>query len=156
MELVVPFGHFVNGFVDMPAKKPAKKAVKKAPRKVVTRRPKAPSPVDVLKAEAAEANVLPLDYMLSVLNGPRPRREVDEPPESFHDRMARYEDRRMDAAKAAAPYVHAKPAAIVRVDTPPVEDRPVNVLELAKQVAFLFTLAQARPEVDVTPLRQLN
>ncbi|MEK9736233.1 MAG: hypothetical protein VW239_02800, partial [Candidatus Nanopelagicales bacterium] len=69
------------------------------------------------------------------------------------DRVATWEARRMDAAKAAAPYIHAKPAAVVKIDTPIVEAQPVNVLELAKSVAFLFTLAQARPEVDVTPLK---
>lgn len=149
MELVVPFGHFVNGFVDMPAKKSAKKA----PRKSVKRRAPEPSPVDVLKAEAVQANILPLDYMLMVLNAPKPKREPGEPPESFYDRLARYDDRRMDAAKAAAPYIHAKPASVVKIDAPPVDDTPINVLELAKEVAFLFTLAQARPEIDVTPLK---
>jgi len=105
----------------------------------------------VLKEEALQAEVTPLEYMLQVLNARPPIQEDDEPIESFLARQEIYEARRMDAAKAAAPYIHAKPAAVVKVDAPPVEDRPVNVLELAKKVAFLFTMAQARPDIDVTP-----
>ena len=63
-------------------------------------------------------------------------------------------DQARDAAKAAAPYIHAKPQASVKIESiEPIEEKPVNVLELAKQVAFLFTLAQVRPEVDVTPVK---
>ena len=133
----------------MAAKKTARKPVSKPARKSVKRA----SAIDVLKAEAEQAQVLPLEYMLQVLNARAPVREAGEPAESFFERMAFYETRRMDAAKAAAPYIHAKPAAVVKIDAPPVEDKPVNVLELAKKVAFLFTMAQARPEVDVSPLK---
>lgn len=130
-----------------------KKTARKAPRKTVKRPAKPPSPADVLKAEAVQANILPLDYMLAVLNAPKPARVPGEPPESFYERLGRYEDRRMDAAKAAAPYIHAKPASVVKLDTPPVETSPVNLLDLAKEVAFLLTLGQVRPEIDVTPLK---
>lgn len=124
----------------------AKKASRKAPPK--SRR--------ALAVEAAAERVMPLDYMLEVLNAPRPVRQPKEPQESFLERLDVWEARRMDAAKAAAPYIHAKPQASVKIESvEPIEERPVNVLELAKRVAFLFTLAQTRPEVDVTP-RNLN
>lgn len=47
------------------------------------------------RRQAAEGGLMPLDYMLSIL------RDEDMPP-----------DARMDAAKAAAPYVHAKLASV--------------------------------------------
>lgn len=50
---------------------------------------------EAARKRAAEGGLMPLDYMLSVL------RDVDRP-----------DDERMDAAKAAAPYLHAKLAAI--------------------------------------------
>jgi hypothetical protein len=131
----------------MPAKKSTRRPAKKA------RRAPKKAPIVLLKEEAAQADVTPLEYMLQVLNARPPRQEPDEPIESFLARQEVYEGRRMDAAKAAAPYIHAKPAAIVKLDTPPVEDRPVNVLELAKKVAFLFTVAQARPDLNITPLK---
>ena len=136
----------------MAAKKTARKPVSKPARKSVKRA----SAIDVLKAEAEEAQVLPLEYMLQVLNARAPVREAGEPAESFFERMAFYETRRMDAAKAAAPYVHPKPQKSVRLES--VEDvppEPINVLELAKKVAFLFSMAQTRPETELLP-RQIN
>ncbi|PDT15892.1 hypothetical protein CO670_15465 [Rhizobium sp. J15] len=47
------------------------------------------------RAKAAEGGLMPLDYMLSVL------RDEEQPAAA-----------RMDAAKAAAPYVHAKLASV--------------------------------------------
>jgi hypothetical protein len=120
--------------------KPAKKPTSKARR-------------EALIAEAREARIAPLDYMLDVLNAPKPVRLTGEKPVDYAERLVRWEERRMDAAKAAAPYVHAKPIASVKIEsvTDVEEHKPVNVLELAKQVAFLFTMAQVRPEVDITP-----
>ncbi len=57
------------------------------------------------REKAAEAGIMPLDYMLSVLR--------DE---------ARKPDDRMDAAKAAAPYLHAKLQSVEHKGNP---DAPV-------------------------------
>jgi hypothetical protein len=123
-------------------KKPPRKAPKKPFRAAKAE----------LMAEAVAARIEPLDYMLMVLNAPPPVQGPREDIELYLARLDRYEDRRMDAAKAAAPYVHPRPQVAVKLES--VEDvveKPVNMLELAKQVAFLFTLAQVRPEVDITP-----
>jgi len=131
-------------------KKPPRKAAKK-PAKKPFRAAKAE-----LMAEAVAARIEPLDYMLMVLNEPPPKQASWEDPEHYYARLNRYDDRRMDAAKAAAPYVHPRPQVAVKLESvETVEDRPTNILELAKQVAFLFTLSQVRPEVDITP-RQIN
>lgn len=133
----------------MPARKSRAKTARKPRAK-----PQAIQRREALVAEAKQSDVSPLDYMLSVLNEPTPVREPKEPAEAFSARMYAYNERRMDAAKAAAPYVHAKPQASVKIESiTPIEDKPVNVLELAKKVAFLFTMAQVRPTVDVTPAK---
>jgi hypothetical protein len=129
-------------------KKPPRKAAKK-PAKKPFRAAKAE-----LMAEAVAARIEPLDYMLMVLNAAPPVRGAREDPELYYARLERYEDRRMDAAKAAAPYVHPRPQVAVKLESvETVEDKPINILELAKHVAFLFSLSQVRPEVDVTPHR---
>lgn len=121
--------------------KPAKRPTSKARR-------------EALIAEAEAARIAPLDYMLDVLNAPKPVREIKEPLELYRSRIAAWEDRRMDAAKAAAPYVHAKPIASVKIESiTDVEEKPINMLELARKVAFMFATAQARPELDITPNR---
>ena len=132
-----------------------------AARKKPKPAPKAPRPNskvrrEALIAEAHAARIAPLDYMLDVLNAPKPVRMLGEDKFIFAGRLASWEDRRMDAAKAAAPYVHAKPIAQVKIESAvTIEEKPVNVLELAKRVAFLFAMSQARPEMDITP-HQIN
>ena len=118
--------------------------------------PKSKAKREALIAEAVAAQIAPLDYMLMVLNEAPPARGPREDPELYFARLNRYEDRRMDAAKAAAPYVHPKPQQSVRLES--VEDvppEPINVLELAKKVAFLFSMAKTRPETELLP-RQIN
>lgn len=132
-----------------------------AARKKPKPAPKAPRPNskarrEALIAEAHDARIAPLDYMLDVLNTPKPVRMPREDEFIFAGRLASWEDRRMDAAKAAAPYVHAKPIAQVKIESAiTVEEKPINVLELAKRVAFLFAMSQAHPERDITS-NQLN
>lgn len=132
-----------------------------AARKKPKPAPKAPRPNskarrEALIAEAHDARIAPLDYMLDVLNAPKPVRMLGEDKFLFAGRLATWEDRRMDAAKAAAPYVHAKPIAQVKIESAvTIEEKPINVLELAKRVAFLFAMSQAHPERDITP-HQIN
>lgn len=134
----------------MPARKTPCKPAKKAPR------PNSKARREALIAEAHDARIAPLDYMLDVLNAPKPVRMPREDEFIFAGRLATWEDRRMDAAKAAAPYVHAKPIAQVKIESAiTIEEAPINVLELAKRVAFLFAMSQAHPERDITP-SQLN
>lgn len=72
------------------------------------------------RAKAAEGGLMPLDYMLSIL------RDEDMPA-----------DARMDAAKAAAPYVHAKLASVehtgaLEVTTQTKEQRDAAVAAAAR------------------------
>ncbi len=79
---------------------------------------------------AKEAGLTPLDYMLKVMRDP------ETPPQ-----------RRDDMAKACAPYMHARLAA-VDPDTgkPPQEQGPVNIIVAARQVALLLQKAHKRIE----------
>jgi hypothetical protein len=150
MGSVLRFAQLRLGFRSMPAKKTP------VPKPKARLGPKSKAKREALIAEAVAAQIAPLDYMLMVLNEAAPKPAPREDPELYFARLNRYEDRRMDAAKAAAPYVHPRPQASIKLESvETVEDRPTNILELAKQVAFLFTLSQVRPEVDITP-RQIN
>jgi hypothetical protein len=62
---------------------------------------------EAARKQAAEGGLMPLDYMLSLLRD----EELDR-------------DARMDAAKAAAPYVHARLAAVEHSTDP---DKPLGI-----------------------------
>lgn len=77
------------------------------------------------EAEIAASGLTPLDYMLGIVRN-------DEEDKSV----------RLDAAKAAAPYVHARLQAMTLAGDP---DKPLKVemsdLEAARRLAFLMTKA---------------
>lgn len=60
----------------------------------------------------AKYGVMPLDYMLSVLNQEPPTRERNETDKDYLKRLARFEGRKDWAAMQAAPYLHHKLASI--------------------------------------------
>lgn len=65
------------------------------------------------KARAiAASGVTPLDFMLGIMRAPQPTPEDGEEPAVFVARYVGWRDRALDAAKAAAPYVHPKLANI--------------------------------------------
>lgn len=111
-----------------------------------------------LDRQAIEAGISPLDYMLKILRAPDPTRLNDESVVEFVERYAASVDLKLQAARFAAPYVHARIATEVRVKTDHANDKPVDVLELARSVAFLLTMAERKQRtVDVAPVtRQLN
>lgn len=76
------------------------------------------------QAAVQASGMTPLDYMLSVL------RDDDNEPHN-----------RLDAAKAAAPYVHQRLAAVEHTgkDGGPIQHEDVSDLEAARRVAFLLT-----------------
>lgn len=67
----------------------------------------------VVKAEILKsAKVLPLEFLLQIQNEPEPTRRANEEPLVFVARYQLWATQRLDAAKAAAPFVHAKLQAI--------------------------------------------
>lgn len=78
----------------------------------------------------------PLDYFLSILRSKAPEGASDV-------EIVQREAMKFEAAKAAAPYCHARLAA-TEISTPPgrpLEVREVSSLELARRVAFLLSTA---------------
>lgn len=77
-----------------------------------------------IAAAAAEAGIMPLDYMLAVLRDP-----TADPA------------RRDDMAKSAAPYLHPRLQAIQHTgkDGGPIETTNLSDTELARKIAFLLT-----------------
>jgi hypothetical protein len=53
---------------------------------------------------------------------------------------------RFDAAKAAAPYMHARLAAVEVKNEEPVNEAPQSALEVAKKIAFILRCAQEEAE----------
>lgn len=90
------------------------------------------------KAEQiAESGLTPLDFMLSIMRGEAAPEDADPAQKiAFHTL-------RFEAAKAAAPYVHPKLAAIEHTgpDGGPIQTADVSNMELARWMAF--TLKQA-------------
>ncbi len=80
---------------------------------------------------AKEAGITPLDYMLKVMRDP------ETPPQ-----------RRDEMAKACAPYVHPKLAAVDPDTGKPPEQGQVNIIVAARQVALLLHKAHKRLEQD--------
>lgn len=74
-------------------------------------------------AAIAKSGITPLDYMLRVM------------------RQSDNEAVRLDAAKAAAPYVHPRLQAIEHSgkDGGPIETKDVTGLELSRRIAYLLT-----------------
>lgn len=56
--------------------------------------------------------VLPLEFLLQIQNEPEPKIREDENPLAFVARYQLWASQRLDAAKAAAPFVHPKLQAI--------------------------------------------
>lgn len=63
-------------------------------------------------ASVAASGVTPLDYMLDVMRQPEPVKDEDEDGALFVARYIGWRDRAFEAAKASAPYIHARLAAI--------------------------------------------
>src|SRR4051812_42802978 len=64
------------------------------------------------QAEVAASGLTPLEYLLEVMRAPKPQIKKDEEVAVFVARYVKWTDRALDAAKAAAPYVHPKLANI--------------------------------------------
>ncbi len=78
---------------------------------------------------AKEAGLTPLEYMLKVMRDP------ETPPQ-----------RRDDMAKACAPYVHPRLASVDPETGKPPDERPINIMVAARQVALLLQKAHKRIE----------
>ena len=78
---------------------------------------------------AKEAGLTPLEYMLKVMRDP------ETPPQ-----------RRDDMAKACAPYMHARLAAVDPETGKAVDQPQVNIMVAARQVALLLQKAHKRIE----------
>ncbi len=86
-----------------------------------------------LVQKAKEAGLTPLEYMLAVMRDP------ETPPQ-----------RRDDMAKACAPYMHARLAAVDPETGKAVEQPQVNIMVAARQVALLLQKAHKRIEQDAS------
>lgn len=95
--------------------------------------------------QAIASGVTPLEFMLDIMRAPRPMQEPDEDAASFYVRLNTAVRYQLEAAKAAAPYVHARIATEVVFPDLPADTKPIDILDLAKKVAFLFAMAENQP-----------
>ena len=93
--------------------------------------------------QAVSKGITPLEFMLSVLHAPGPTQIVDEPPSEFLARCKAHQATQMDAAKAAAPYIHPK-LQTTEVKTPEPLKVQLDIVDLAKRIAFMFALAEGK------------
>lgn len=111
-----------------------------------------------LVEKAISEGITPLEYMLNIIRSPLPTRMAGEDVSSLISRLADDAVTRLMAARYAAPYVHPRIATEIRLKAETADDKPVDILELAKSVAFILTLAESKQSaIDVTPVtKQLN
>lgn len=95
-----------------------------------------------LVQQAAAAGILPLEYMLSVIRSENPERIKGESAVGYANRLSQHIMLRLSASRYAAPYVHQRIATTVNLNTDIKTDKPVDILELAKSVAFVLTMAE--------------
>ena len=86
--------------------------------------------VDKIKREAilAAQGITPLDYMMGIIRNEHEDKTV-----------------RLDAAKAAAPYVHARLQAVTLAGDPenPIKVESISELEVSRRLAFLLAKGAA-------------
>lgn len=111
-----------------------------------------------LAEKAIAEGITPLEYMLNIIRSPLPARLPDEDLEPFIRRLTEDAVTRLMAARYAAPYVHPRIATEIRLKTENVNKKPIDILELAKSVAFILTMAESKQSaIDVTPVtKHLN
>ena len=63
-------------------------------------------------ALAAKGDIMPLDFLLNVMRAEEPVMQPNEPPLVYLGRLKRWDEDRLEAAKAAAPYCHARLATV--------------------------------------------
>lgn len=112
--------------------------------------------LQTLTDRAIDKGVCPLEYLLDFMRRPPLKKRQNETDREFDERQHRDQVLRIDVAKACAPYVHAKVS-----ETGPFDEDgntemrgPVDVLDLAKKVAFVLTVAarkQTPAPIDITP-----
>lgn len=99
-------------------------------------------------AEIAASGLTPLEYLIEVMRAPCPPELLQAVEAGGLDvktvsALASWHAQRIDAAKAAAPYVHPKLAS-VEVKNPPGEEFAVGFktdTEFARRIAFFLTKA---------------
>ena len=66
----------------------------------------------LMRAELLASGLSPLQYLLNKMRAPEPKRSVGETMSVYVDRYRQWSEQCLEAAKAAAPYMHARLAAI--------------------------------------------
>lgn len=95
-----------------------------------------------------EKDVSPLEYLLSIMREPDFIQLKDEEPSAYLARLKAQRIDKIDCAKAAAPYVHAKLAQIQVKDDPEqhadkMKAAAMDKTELARRIAFALASATA-------------
>lgn len=80
-----------------------------------------------------DKKMLPLEFLLMVMREDQPKQKPDESPVEFLARYRAWKEDRLDAAKAAAPYIHPKLESIEHKGDP---DNPVQA-KMALTVEFI-------------------
>ena len=105
--------------------------------------------------EAIAGGITPLEYMLYVLRRPDIKQVEGESAEHFTAREVDDMSLRLEAARMAAPFVHPRVVTTIAIEGAGSDpNKPIDVLTLAKKVAFLFAMAEHRKTIDVSPTTQ--
>ena len=119
-------------------------------KKTAGRKKGTPNKATAKKAkEVEESGLTPLDYMLSVMRAPMPAElegRLDENDIEVLSALTAWHAKRLEAAKAAAPYIHPRLANIEHTgkDGGPIKTEEVDPMAAARRIAFLLSMGAAR------------
>jgi hypothetical protein len=91
-----------------------------------------------LVAAVSDSGVTPLEFMLQIMRKPDPPKDADA------GQILTFNAMRFEAAKAAAPYVHARLAAVQHTGkdgAPLVPETPVDMVDAARRICFMLSAA---------------
>ncbi len=102
-----------------------------------------------LQRRVARDGITPLDFMLELMRT-EPKKVPDPPKAVDIKAYAMTLDRQFEAAKAAAPYIHARLTAVEATgkDGSPLIPPSPDPMEVARRVAFLLNSANQKPTTE--------
>lgn len=102
--------------------------------------------IERVQRAVENCKITPLEFFLNTLNAPPVAKLKNESEEDFQRRQREDYALRADAAKSAAPYIHPRLAAheVKQDPPPPAPEAKVDIVDLARKIAFIFSKAEAR------------
>ena len=97
-----------------------------------------------------DRGITPLEYMMTLLREPDVTQMKGEDAGTFLTRCSSQRNMRLDAAKAAAPYMHPRLAQVtVKEDEDQFKKKQdMDITEVARRIAYIFAMAKRKQDAE--------